>query len=192
MWIDGTKLADAMGTADVDVTTPSMLLTVGWHDVVVDVMKDSGPPNDGKLALTVAAVPEPSGEVPNPLTIGQPIPADHIRPVEGRGVRWAQTADTSATQINDGGTITRTQTLDLPANMMAIAIEQGVGFAHPVQAEVSLVLDPPVGGNLTLLPVGGATSAGPYFCTRPCRRATRAPRSPGTPPTTSPIRLSAT
>ena len=153
VWIDGAQVANAMGTTDVDVTTPPMLLTVGWHDVVADVMKDGGPPDDGKLTLTV---------VSGPALAGQTIPADHIRPVEGRGVRWTQTMDGNPTTIADGATITRTQSLDLPANMTPIAIEQGVRFDHPFRAEVSLALDPPVGSTIPLLAVGGATGAGTY------------------------------
>ncbi len=150
LWIDGASLADNMGSTDTDATTSPVTLEPGWHDVVVDVMRFSDA-TEGAIALTVAS---------GPALAGQTVPV--IRPVLGRGVRFAATSSSAITAIPDGATVSRSLTLDLPANMTPISIDTLFEIDHPVIGQVSIVLDPPVGANITQLAAGDITGAGEF------------------------------
>lgn len=149
-WIDGTQVADEMGLVDTDVATTPMTLDAGWHDVVVDVMK-LGNSQPGSVSLAVESGPALTGET---------VPA--IRPVTGRGVRFASAGSYATTAIPDGATASRSLTLDLPTNMTPRSIDTHYTIDHPLQAQVSIVLDPPNGNNITQLAAGSTTGTGPH------------------------------
>jgi hypothetical protein len=51
-------------------------------------------------------------------------------------------------------------TVELPADATPLRVDANYEIDHPVQSQVSVVLDPPAGGNITLLGAGAATGAG--------------------------------
>jgi len=150
-WIDGVSVADVFdGSAHVTVTTPTRLAP-GWHDLVIDVTKQSGM-TEGRMALTVSA---------GPAWVGESLPNDHLRPAIGRGVRWAADHSSTAVAIPDNASpATRTLSLDLPAGATALAIDTHVAVTHPVLTSVGVVLDPLVGANITIAAPGGFTGMG--------------------------------
>jgi hypothetical protein len=153
VWLDGELVADKLGTTASQTTTPPMLLAAGWHDIVVDITK-----NGGATPLPLRVTVE-SG----PAWVGQPIPADHVRPLPGRGSRWTAAASGTALAVPDGATATRTISLDVPAGMTPLAAHAAYEIDHPLREQVSVVLDPPVGSNITELAAGGQSSPGTYF-----------------------------
>lgn len=144
MWIDGTQVDDNFKTtASTTSSTTPVHLVPGWHDFVADVTKEDDP-TAGGMTVTVESGPQ---------WAGQPVPIDHIRPVIGRGARWVEVSSATTLAIPDGGTTAppRSVTLVLPVGFSPESIEVGYAITHPIQAQVSLVLDPPVGANITLI-----------------------------------------
>ncbi|HSD86449.1 MAG TPA: hypothetical protein VLB44_03005, partial [Kofleriaceae bacterium] len=152
VWLDGTKVADAYGPTDATTNTPAIHLTPGWHDLVADIEKENSTA-DSHLSVVVAS---------GPMWAGQPIPADHLRPVLGRAVRWAEIHSTASTVITDGSAITRTLTLTQPVNVRPMILSAGYTFTHPVRSQVGITLTPPVGSAITMVAPGSLTGAGGY------------------------------
>jgi hypothetical protein len=153
LWIDGMQVANTFSTSAIATsTTPAIHLVPGWHDFVADVTKQ-GNATPGQMSVTIASGPQ---------WAGQPIPVDHIRPVSGRGARWIAAARTFAT-IPDGGSISRLLTLTPPFGFVPELIEVGYEIDHPQRAQVSVVLDPPVGANVTLVSAGSLGGAGSHY-----------------------------
>lgn len=153
-WLDGVSIADVLdGAAHVSTTSP-VQLEPGWHDFVVDVHKLNGPA-DARLAVTVA-----DG---SPMWSGKPVPADHQRPIVGRGARWTAGTSTFTTTLPDQGNVVRTVTLDLPPGMTPARIDAGIEIDHPNLASVDLTLDPPAGQNLTFAAAGSLMGAGQHY-----------------------------
>ncbi len=153
MWIDGMEVANNFATsATTTSTTAPIHLVAGWHDVVTDVTKEDDT-TPGQLSVTVES---------GPVWAGQPIPIDHIRPVMGRSKRWLGGSSTAVLAIPDGATAARSVFLQPPFGFVPELIEAGYVIEHPVPAQVSIVLDPPVGANITLLAAGSATGTGLY------------------------------
>ena len=150
VWLDGNLVADSFTSVDAASNVPATHLTPGWHDVVVDVTKSG---NDQNLTLSMKVE---SG----PTWVNQPIPIDHVRPVFGRAGRWTAASATADLAIPDGNSATRFLTLELPTDATALRIDATYEIDHPVQSQVSVVLDPPAGGNITLLSAGAATGSG--------------------------------
>src|SRR6185503_20993760 len=78
-------------------------------------------------------------------------------------VRWASEENGSDLAVPDAATATRFLTLELPSNAMPFGVELCYEIDHPAQAQMSVVLDPPVGANITLLAAGAATGMGTRF-----------------------------
>jgi len=152
VWLDGTKVADAYGPTDATTNTPAIHLTPGWHDLVADLEKENTA-TDSHLSVVVAS---------GPMWAGQAIPADHLRPVLGRAVRWAETHSTATTVITDGSSITRSLTLTQPVNVKPMILSAGYTFTHPVRSQVGITLTPPVGSAITMVAPGSLTGAGGY------------------------------
>lgn len=150
MWIDGKLVADAFLNTDQQSTTMPVTLAAGWHDVVVDLTKN-GDNNPSRLSVRVES---------GPAWAGQPIPADHVRPVMGRSVRWASDENATDVAVPDAGSASRTLAIDWPSNAVPIAIETAYEINHTAQAQMSVVVDPPAGANQTLLAAGGLTGTG--------------------------------
>ena len=151
-WIDGVSIADAFETSSRVSVTSAVQLEPGWHDLVVDVHKSSTSA-DLRLDLTVAD---------GPAWAGQPVPADHLRPIVGRGTRWAAGAGTTNLAIPDQGSVVRSVTLELPPDMVPTRIDATIQVDHPLLSTLDLVLDPPVGSNLTFAAAGSLTGSGSH------------------------------
>jgi hypothetical protein len=150
MWIDGNLIANAFVNTDQQSTTMPIHLDAGWHDVVVDLTKD-GDDNPSRLSVRVES---------GPAWVGEPIPADHVRPVMGRGVRWTSDEDGNDIAVPDAGSTSRALTVDWPANATPLAIATSYEIVHSAQAQMSVVVDPPNGGNQTILGAGQLTGSG--------------------------------
>jgi hypothetical protein len=149
-WIDGMQIANKFISTDSTTDTAPVHLAPGWHDLIVDLTK-SGDDLPGTISMKVAA---------GPAWQGQPIPVDHIRPVLGRVARWSAASSTTDLPIPDNATATRTLVVELPTGATPLSVDVTHEIDHPVQAQVSVVLDPPAGGNITLLSAGAATGSG--------------------------------
>ena len=152
MWIDGNLIADAFVNLDQQTTTAPIHLDEGWHDVVIDLTK-SGASSTTPSMLSVHVMD-------GPVWVGQSIPTDHVRPLIGRQVRWASDQNGTDVAVPDGSSATKPLFIDLPANAVPMSIQAGSEIDHPAQAQMSVVLDPPVGANLTFLAFGGLTGTG--------------------------------
>jgi hypothetical protein len=86
-----------------------------------------------------------------------------VRPLPGRAVRSTGDSDGGELSIPDGASATRSLAVELPANATAISIDVAYEVDHPLRQQVSVVLDPPSGSNLTLLAAGAQTGPGAYF-----------------------------
>lgn len=151
VWIDGQEVANSYtGSARVTTTSP-LALAAGWHDVVFDAIKTGGPM--GRFLLTVGSGPQ---------FAGGGIPRDHLRPVAGRVARVTSSANTTETDITDGMTITRSVNMDLPAGITTLAVDASYVMTHPLQAQLSMTLDPPTGSNIVLLAAGDLDGVGDY------------------------------
>jgi hypothetical protein len=151
-WLDGASIADVFDSVPRVSTTAPVRLAPGWHDLVVDVHRNGGT-TDGRLAVTVAD---------GPMWAGQPIPADHLRPIVGRGTRWTGGTSGTVLAIPDGMAATRTITLDLPPGFTTTRIDAGLEVDHPVLASLDLVLDPPVGANVSFAAAGSLMGSGSH------------------------------
>jgi hypothetical protein len=152
MWLDGQLVADSFTSADATTNIPATHLTPGWHDVVADVTK-SGNDENATLSMKVSS---------GPAWVNQAIPIDHIRPAFGRVGRWTTASDTADLAIPDASSATRFLTVELPANSTPLRVDATYEIDHPVQSQVSVVLDPPVGGNITMLSAGALGGAGTH------------------------------
>lgn len=153
VWIDGVDVANNFSTT---ATTTSMTAPVhlvpGWHDFVADVTKEDDA-TDGQMSVTVASGPE---------LAGQAIPIDRVRPLTARAVRWFDGNNNTNLAIPDGSSTTRTVTLDIPAGFVPSSIETSFSIDHAARAQVSLVLDPAAGANMTLIAFGSLGGAGGF------------------------------
>jgi hypothetical protein len=152
IWLDGELVADSFTSADATTNIPATHLTPGWHDVMADVTK-SGNDQNTTLSMKVAS---------GPTWVNQAIPIDHIRPAFGRVGRWTAAASTADLAIPDASSATRFLTLELPADATPLRIDATYEIDHPVQSQVSVVLDPPVGGNIQMLATGSLSGAGTH------------------------------
>lgn len=162
VWLDGAAVLSDFETAPVAKDTSAVVLQPGWHDLVIDMHKTTG----NMARLDVRATGGPWN--------GVPIPADHLRPVVGRGARWTAVATDAVTAVADGAAGTRTLTLELPSGMATTRIDAAFEIDHPVLSSVEVVLDPPVGVNTTLIAAGSAMGAGAIY-----RRVSVLPTSSG-------------
>ncbi|HEY5927281.1 MAG TPA: PA14 domain-containing protein, partial [Kofleriaceae bacterium] len=153
MWIDGSQVAAAFDDNPHNLTTQLTHLDPGWHDVAIDLTKE------GDSSPSVLRVHVESG----PAWVGETIPADHVRPVMGRQVRWSAMDSSTDVPVPEGGSGSRLLLIDVPANATPLAIQAAYEVDHPVRASVSVVLDPPVGGNITLLAAGSEAGAGVFY-----------------------------
>ncbi len=152
MWIDGVQVANMYGAAAQITTTPAMSLEAGWHDLVIDAVKTGGP--SARFSFTVDSGPQ---------LAGGGFPRDHLRPVAGRTARFASGSNQPYVDITDGMTVTRSVNLSLPTGVTTLALDSSAAFTHPLQAQVSLVLDPPAGGNITLVAAAALSGVGDYM-----------------------------
>lgn len=152
IWLDGQLAADSFTSSDATTNIAATHLTPGWHDVVADVTK-SGNDQNATLSMKVAS---------GPAWQNQAIPIDHVRPVLGRAGRWTGASSSTLLAIPDASSATRFLTVELPANATPLRVDATYEIDHPVQSQVSVVLDPPVGGNITMLGAGALSGAGTH------------------------------
>lgn len=152
-WLDGVSIADVFDSTPRVSVTSAVQLEAGWHDFVVDVHRNGGTPS-ARLAVTVAD---------GPAWAGQAVPADHQRPIVGRGTRWAGGRATSALAIPDQGSVVRTVSFDLPPGMTPTRIDAGIEVDHPLLSTLGLVLNPPAGANVTFAAAGTLTGGGMHY-----------------------------
>lgn len=152
-WLDGTQVADKFGSSPRETTTAPTRLEPGWHDLVVDVHKNGG--EASHLAVTVA-----EGSA---AWAGERIPPENLRPVVGRGARWAGAIGSFTTAIPDLGTTSRFMTLDLPPGMVPQQIDVGYELEHPALATLGVQLQPLVGPAITLAEVASIEAIDSYY-----------------------------
>lgn len=150
-WLDGMQIANVYNGAAQVTTTPPMHVVAGWHDIVIDVVKTGGPM--GRYSFTVESGPQ---------FAGAGFPRDHLRPVSGRAARFNSGENGTYTDLVDGMTITRGIGLDLPAGITTLAIDSSFLVTHPLQAQLSVTLDPPAGANIVLLAAAALSGVGDY------------------------------
>lgn len=150
-WIDGTQIVNALNGSAQVTTTPAMFLEAGWHDLAIDMIKTGGP--NGRSSFTVASGPQ---------FAGGGIPADHLRPVSGRAVRFDTSTNDAGLDLVDGGTVTRSVSMDLPAGITTRFIDSMFFVSHVLLEQVSVTLDPAVGSNVALLAPGDVTGPGDH------------------------------
>ena len=154
LWIDGAEVIDEFTTGATDSTTETITLAAGWHDLVLDVNKRTGP-ESGNVSLVVNSGPQFGGG---------PLPADHLRPVIGRHARFVADRNLSLLAMPDGtgAAATRSLTVDLPVSLTtAIDIRAAVDVESGNLNTVSLVIDPPgSGADVIVAAVGDMTGTG--------------------------------
>ena len=154
LWIDGVSVADAFDDGDTTVTAP-LALAAGWHDLVLDINKAGSA--SGTMSFLVDSGPQFAGDT---------FPADHLRPVLGRGARMYSDINTSALALPDGtgATATRTLTFERPASVVrSVDLRAAVEVTADSLDTISVVLDPPAGSNITIAAVGDMTGMGTEF-----------------------------
>lgn len=149
-WIDGTSIANVFNGASQQTVTEDIHLTAGWHDIVLDFLKTGG---DAHVSFGYAGGPAGVGA----------IAADHVRPVSARSVRWAGGTNGSSVDILDSMSASRSVTLDLPSGITALSVDTGLYLNHPMHTTLSITLDPPALGNITLAAVGSLSGTGELF-----------------------------
>ncbi|MFN0248265.1 MAG: hypothetical protein ACKV2T_15340, partial [Kofleriaceae bacterium] len=149
-WINGSQVANTYGNASLMTTTPAMALTPGWHDVVIDAVKTSSA-TAGRFSFTV---------MDGPQFAGGGFPPDHLRPVAGRVARFRTGSNTGDLDMTDGMTVTQNVGLGLPSGIQPLALDSSVSLTHPLLPQVSVVLDPANGANVTLVAAGSLTGMG--------------------------------
>jgi hypothetical protein len=148
LWIDGVAVADKYSlTSDTSVTA-AITLAPGWHDIVLDVTKESDAP--GRVSFTVESGPQFAGTA---------FPADHLRPISGRGARFVTDRNTTALAIPDGpalplAPVTRTLTVELPASFTPVNVVAAIEIDHTLPSSVEVVCDPPGGAPFTVAAFG--------------------------------------
>lgn len=162
MWLDGQLVADRFSptTNEISTTTP-IRLTPGWHDIVLDTHRSGGAA--GRISFTVAS---------GPALVGESFPNDHLRPVIGRAARWYGDADLANLAIPDGMSATQQFSFLLPSGFVPQRAHCGFTITHPVLAQMSVVLDPPSGSNITLLAAGSQMGAGGFSRDQPLSTST--------------------
>jgi hypothetical protein len=150
-WIAGQEVANTYNGAALVTTTPVIQLEAGWHDVVIDTVKTGGPML--RSSFTV---------MEGPQFAGGGFPRDHLRPVAGRISRFNNAANFSDLDITDGMTVTRSIGNSLPAGISVLALDASFELAHPMLAQISVVLDPPAGNNVTLVAAASLTGTDEY------------------------------
>ncbi|MEO8703172.1 MAG: hypothetical protein ABI867_24210, partial [Kofleriaceae bacterium] len=145
--------ADKLLTSPQLTITPAVELAAGWHDLVIDTHKVGGV-DDAHMAFTVET---------GPAFVGQAFPADHVRPVIGRIGRFASAFALPGLDVPDGASLLTTVAMDLPAEFAAIRADAGFQVDHPVLGQLSVLLDPPAGANITLASFGELLGTGSTF-----------------------------
>ncbi len=126
LWIDGVKVLDAFDDSPHVLTTGSITLTAGWHDVVVEHSENIG---DAHATLRVQSGPELTGAA---------IPPARLRPSEARRDRFesSTSAPSSPTPI-DGSVVFN---VNVPAGATVTGVDVGYRISHPSLASVSTSL----------------------------------------------------
>jgi len=150
MWIDSIPLAGTNDATEPQLTTtPPLDLEPGWHDIVVDTMRQGATEEDSYFRLTIASGPE---------FVGAFFPLDRLRPVIGRGVRWASPESTSSVAIPDGGTIAKALNVQIPSDDgMAMIVDFWWSINHTALSTVGMTLTRP---PATTIPFGALTGTG--------------------------------
>ena len=149
MWIDGQLVANVLVDGMQSTTTQAMRLVPGWHDLVVDMQRSNS--TEATFALVVASGPELESSF---------FPADRLRPVVSRVGRWFGATDPGVLAIPDGASATQFVFVALPSDFVPFAIHVVAAVNHVALPQVSIVVDPPSGGNVTLAGAGTITGTG--------------------------------
>jgi hypothetical protein len=151
VWIDGVSVANVFNGAAQHTVTSDIQLAAGWHDIVFDFLKTGG--GNGRASIGYAGGPAGTGA----------IPADHVRPVSARSVRWASDTNDSSIDVVDGMSASLTASIDVPAPITALSLDTGLYLTHPLQEQISITLDPPAGANIVLAAAGVLTGMGELY-----------------------------
>jgi subtilisin-like proprotein convertase family protein len=144
LWLDGVELLDNWDGSTHDNTTAAISLDVGWHDLVVDHTEGGG---NARALLTIASGPD---------LVGQPLPVDRLRPVEGRAERYEHGANHSDISIPDApsssvdGSADSTLSFQGPPGGAVHGVEVGLLYDHEWQGDLRIVLIAPSGKTVTL------------------------------------------
>ncbi len=148
MTLDGEVLVERLGrTSSTSTTTEARHLLAGWHDFTIDVNNRGNSNNNPNLDFTIATGP-----------VTGHVPSDHLRPIVGRGDRFATAGTQTTLAIADGASATRTISLfDQPLDFTPSDIHLAVRVNHDDLSTVGVTVDPPVGAPIQLAAVGSMT-----------------------------------
>jgi subtilisin-like proprotein convertase family protein len=138
LWIDGQQLLGAWDESYHDQVSAPVTLSVGWHDLVVDVSES--------YSAARAKVKVESG----PDLVGSPLPVDRLRPVEGRAERFVQNVNHTDYTIPDLGTAQSQLTLVAPAGATVSSIDVSYTFDHTYTGDLVFTLVAPNGATRVL------------------------------------------
>lgn len=155
LWIDGQLVAQTPSASAAAVSvTRDLDLVPGWHDLVVDLMKDSDSSTPTHLHLTVDSGPE---------LVGAFFPVERTRPVIGRGSRWVYASASSTVAIPEGGTATKTVFVSMPPGVSRFDLaDYEYSLTHMARATIAVDLTVPGQSATPLVAAGDLTGAGNY------------------------------
>lgn len=155
-WIDGMPVADAwdMPLNGPRTVTDELPLDPGWHDLVVDLNRANSEP--AELDVTV---------VSGPAWVGRSIPADHMRPVVRRDIRWAggTSLTTTMTNITDSMPGTRTASFPVPDGMRVNRLDGAFQVTHDVLSSLSFSITTPTTMPRQIFAVGAIMGMGQQY-----------------------------
>ncbi len=149
LWVDGQRLLDTWDDQTHDATTAPVALAPGWHDLVVDQTERGG----GAIAvLSVASGPD---------LVGQTLPLDRLRPVEGRAERHETGVDRTDRTIADLGSAQSAVTVTAPAGATVTGVDVSYSFDHSFWGDLEITLVAPSGASAVVRPRSGGSMGGP-------------------------------
>jgi hypothetical protein len=127
VWMDRQLLSDRLGASAVEIQTPAIDLGIGWHDVVIELMKQA--PGTGQLQLRVIQ--------------GDPtlFARERLRPVEG-ALRVIGAENTSSSALPANATVSPTLVL----GSSALGTVRAVNLSYTATgalADLSVQVDTP-------------------------------------------------
>jgi subtilisin-like proprotein convertase family protein len=148
LWIDGVQLLDAWDSSTHVQTSAAIWLEPGWHEIVIDQSDHIG---SARALLTVASGPD---------LVGQPLPVDRLRPVEGRAERFEGGSNHSDIAIPDNGTSVSSVTLTAGPGAVVHGLDVMYRFTHTYEGDLIVTLVGPNNQSRVLRNMTGANGTG--------------------------------
>jgi hypothetical protein len=138
LWIDGLELLNTWGDTTANAVTGPITLTGGWHDLVIEQTENGG----GAAAfLTVET---------GPAMVGQALPVQLLRPIEGRAERISPAVNHADVAIPDVTTVSSVVTISAPAGAVVTSVDVTYQFTHTYWSDLVISLQAPNGASTLL------------------------------------------